>query len=177
MLKIQSFDWSHSNVQIQNKLSCLPVFVANVFLKLINIFVFIVFILVDAFSSSIKTEKSQKIFFTLAENNFGERNLRVPAGTFFKTHQHFCFHCFHSKFHVKFISFCLSYQQPLLLWAYLHGEKFFHVEGSPALPCCILPSSLLLEETLLFCSLRLPFSTDIIVTGSWQKESEEWSLQ
>ena len=31
----------------------------NVFLKLINIFVFIVFILVDAFSSSIKTEKSQ----------------------------------------------------------------------------------------------------------------------
>ena len=174
MLKIQSFDWSHSNVQIQNKLSCLPVFVANVLLKLINIFVFIVFILVDAFSSSIKTEKSQKIFFTLAENNFGERNLRVPAGTFFKTYQRFCFH---SKFHVKFISFCLSYQQPLLLRAYLHDETLFHVKELPTLSCCILPSSLLLEETLLFCSLRLPFSTDIIVTGSWQKESEEWSLQ
>ena len=40
----------------------------NVFLKLIKIFVFFVFILVDAFSGSIKTEKSQKNIFTLAEN-------------------------------------------------------------------------------------------------------------
>ena len=34
----------------------------NVFLKLINIFVFSGFILVDAFSGSIRTEKSQKTF-------------------------------------------------------------------------------------------------------------------
>ena len=47
----------------------------NVLLKLINIFLFLVFILVDAFSDSIKTEKSQKNLFTLAENNFGERKL------------------------------------------------------------------------------------------------------
>ena len=54
---------SNSNFQIQNKLLCLPVFfLQNVFLKVINIFVFFVFILVDAFSGSIKTEKSQKIF-------------------------------------------------------------------------------------------------------------------
>ena len=42
----------------------------KVFLKLIKIFVFTVFILVNAFSSSTRTEKSQKI----SENNFGERN-------------------------------------------------------------------------------------------------------
>ena len=47
----------------------------NVFLKLINIFVFFVFILVDAFPGFIKTEKSQKNLFALAENNFGERKL------------------------------------------------------------------------------------------------------
>ena len=47
----------------------------NVFLRLVNIFVFFVFILVDAFYGSIKTEKSQKNLFTLAENNFGERKL------------------------------------------------------------------------------------------------------
>ena len=53
------------------------VLLQNVFLKLVNIFVFFVFILVDAFSGSINTEKSQnhKIFFTWAENNFGERKL------------------------------------------------------------------------------------------------------
>ena len=57
------------------KLLCLPVFVANVFLKLINIFVFFVFILIDAFSCSLKIKYSQKNNFTLAENNFGERKL------------------------------------------------------------------------------------------------------
>ena len=51
------------------------VLLQNVFLKLINIFVLFVFILVDAFSGSIRTEKSQKNLFTLAENNFGERKL------------------------------------------------------------------------------------------------------
>ena len=55
MQKIQSFDWLHfkfkvSNFQIQNKLSCLPVFVAS----------------------------------------------RI-----FKTHQYFCFLCFHSRFLVS----------------------------------------------------------------------------
>ena len=37
-------------------------FVAKRILKLLSIFVFFVFILVDAFSGSIKTKKSQKIF-------------------------------------------------------------------------------------------------------------------
>ena len=55
---------SNSNFQIQNKLLCLicRFLLRNVFLKLLNIFVFFVFILVDAFSGSIKTEKSQNIF-------------------------------------------------------------------------------------------------------------------
>ena len=53
-----------SNFQIQNKLLCLTCrfLLQNVFLKLSNIFVFFVFILVDAFSGSIKTEKSHKFF-------------------------------------------------------------------------------------------------------------------
>ena len=61
-----SFDWLHFKFkfQIQNKLLCLicRVLLQNVFLKVINIFVSFVFILVDAFSGSIRTEKSQKIF-------------------------------------------------------------------------------------------------------------------
>ena len=52
------------------------------FLKLINIFVFFVFILVDAFSGSIKTEKSQKNLLTLAENNFGERKISCTCLNF-----------------------------------------------------------------------------------------------
>ena len=46
----------------------------NVFLKLINIFVFSVFILVDAFSGCTKTEIKESVF-VLAENNFGEKKL------------------------------------------------------------------------------------------------------
>ena len=73
---------SNSNFQIQNKLLCLPFFVAKRIFKLINIFVFFVFILVDAFSGSIKTEKWQKNRFTLAENNFGERKLSCTCLNF-----------------------------------------------------------------------------------------------
>ena len=54
----------------------------NVFLKLINIFVFSVFILVDAFSASFTTEKSQKNLFTLAESNFSERKLSCTRMNF-----------------------------------------------------------------------------------------------
>ena len=56
----------------------------NVFSKLINIFVFFVFILVDAFSGSMKTEdrESTKNLFTLAESNFGERNLSCTCLNF-----------------------------------------------------------------------------------------------
>ena len=68
---------SNSNFQIQNKLLCsiCRFLLQTVVLNLINIFVFFVFILVDAFSGSIKTEKSQKNLFTLAESNFSERKL------------------------------------------------------------------------------------------------------
>ena len=99
MQKIQSFDWLHfkcklkfSNFQIQNKLLCLPVFVAkHNFFKVINIFVFFVFILVDAFSGSIKTEKTQKIFLPWQKIstclNFGEilfagMKQAVPGGQY-----------------------------------------------------------------------------------------------
>ena len=82
MQKIQSFHWLHFKFKFQIQIFkfktnfCVCRFLLrNVFLKLINIFVFFVFILVDAISGSIKTEKSQKNLFTLAENNFGERKL------------------------------------------------------------------------------------------------------
>ena len=88
MQKIQSLDWLHfkfkfqisdSNFQIQNKLLCLQVFAAKPIFITHQHFCFIVFILVDFFSGSIKTEKSQKNLFMLAENNFGARNFRAPA--------------------------------------------------------------------------------------------------
>ena len=53
---------------------CLQVFVENRIFKTYQRFCFLCFFLVDAFSGSIKTEKSQKIIlFTLAESNFGEK--------------------------------------------------------------------------------------------------------
>ena len=63
IIRLVTFQISNSNFQIQNKLLCLicRLLLQNVFLKLIHIFVFFVFILVDAFSGSIKTEKSQKV--------------------------------------------------------------------------------------------------------------------
>jgi len=54
----------------------------NVFLKLINIFVFFVFILVDAFCGSIKDREITKNLFILAENNFGERKLSCSRWKF-----------------------------------------------------------------------------------------------
>ena len=56
----------------------------NVFLKLINIFVFFVFILVDAFSGSIKTEKTQKIFLPWQKIISAEENFRALAWTLAK---------------------------------------------------------------------------------------------
>ena len=56
---------SNSNFQIfkfKTNFCVCRFFLQNVFLKLINIIVFFVFILVEAFYGSIKTEKSQKIF-------------------------------------------------------------------------------------------------------------------
>ena len=86
MPKIQSFDWLHfkfkfkfSNFQIQNKLLCLPVFVAKLIFKTYQRFCFLCFILVDAICGSIKTEKSQKNLFTLAESNFGEKKTFVHS--------------------------------------------------------------------------------------------------
>ena len=75
-----SFEFKFSN----SKQTCLicRLLMQNVFVKLKNIFVFFVFILVDAFSGSIKTEKSQKIFFTLAESNFSERKLSCTCLNF-----------------------------------------------------------------------------------------------
>ena len=89
MQKIQSFDWLHFKLKfqiqifkfsIQNKLLCLPVLLQNVFLRLINIFVFFVFILTDAFSD----REITKNLFTLAENNFGERKLSCTRLNFGK---------------------------------------------------------------------------------------------
>ena len=69
-------------------LLCLPVqfLLQNVFCKLINIFVFFVFILVDAFGFPVfwfqKDREITKNHFTLAENNFGERKLSCTPLTF-----------------------------------------------------------------------------------------------
>ena len=69
MQKIQSFDWLHFkfklHIQIfkfKTKFCVCQFLLQNIFLKLINIFVFLAFILIDAFSGSIKTEKSEKVF-------------------------------------------------------------------------------------------------------------------
>ena len=51
-----------SNFKFKTDFSVCQFLLQKVFLKLINIFSFFVFILVDALSGSIKTEKSQKIF-------------------------------------------------------------------------------------------------------------------
>ena len=87
MQKIQAFDLLHFKLKFQIQIFkpnfCVCQFLLqNVFLKLINIFVFFVFILVDAFSGSIKTEKSQKKLFTSAENNFGKRKLSCTCLNF-----------------------------------------------------------------------------------------------
>ena len=60
-----NFKFKFSNFQIfkfKTSFSMYRFLLQNLFLKLINIFVFFLFILVDAFSGSIKTEKSQKAF-------------------------------------------------------------------------------------------------------------------
>ena len=69
MLKIQSFDCSRfkfkleiQNFKFKTNFCVCRFLLQNVFLKPVNIFVFIDFIHVDAFSCSVKTEKSQKIF-------------------------------------------------------------------------------------------------------------------
>ena len=89
MQKIQSFDWLHFKFQIQifkfktNFCVC-QFLLQNIFLKLINIFVFFVFILVDVFSGSIMTAREIiKTLFTLAENNFGERKLSCTGEILF----------------------------------------------------------------------------------------------
>ena len=51
----------------------------NVFLKLINIFVFFVFIFFYAFSGSIKSDKSQKIFLPWKKIISAKENFRAPA--------------------------------------------------------------------------------------------------
>ena len=56
----------------------------NVFLKLINNFVFFVFILVDAFSGSIKTEKTQEIFLPWQKIISAKENFRALAWTLAK---------------------------------------------------------------------------------------------
>ena len=71
---------SNSNFQFKTNFCVCRFLLQNVYLKLNNIFVFFVFILVDAFSGSIKTENTKNLF-TLAENNFGERKLYLRTFT------------------------------------------------------------------------------------------------
>ena len=73
-----NFKFKFSKFQIQNKLLCLPVFVAKRIFKTYQRFCFLCFILVDAFSGSIKTEITKKSF-TLAESNFGEKKTFVHS--------------------------------------------------------------------------------------------------
>ena len=86
MEKIQSLDWLHFQFKFQiqiykfKTIFCVCRFLLeNVFFKLINIFVFFVFILVDACSGSIKTEKSQKVFLPKQKIILAKGNFRAPA--------------------------------------------------------------------------------------------------
>ena len=89
MQKIQSFDWLHFKFKFQmfkfrtNFFVC-RFLLQNVFLKLVNIFVFFVFILVDAFSGSFKTEKLQKIFLPWQKMISAKENFRALAWTLAK---------------------------------------------------------------------------------------------
>ena len=60
--QIQISNSNFQNFKFKTNFCVCRFLLQNVFLKAVNIFVIIVFILVDAFSCSIKTEKSQKIF-------------------------------------------------------------------------------------------------------------------
>ena len=89
MQKIQSFDWLHFKLKFKFQMFkfktastpsyyfvLLLFYCKRYFLKLINIFVFI---LVDAFGFQVfwfhKDREITKTLFTMAENNFGERKL------------------------------------------------------------------------------------------------------
>ena len=78
---------SNSNFKIlkfKTNFSLCRFLLQNVFLKLINIFVYFVFILVDAFSGSIKTEKTQKIFLPRQKIISAKENFRALAWTLAK---------------------------------------------------------------------------------------------
>ena len=68
-----------SNFKFKTNFSVCQFLLKKVFLKLINIFSFFVFILVDAFSGSIKTEKSQRIFLPQQKIISAKENFRAPA--------------------------------------------------------------------------------------------------
>jgi len=77
MQKIQSSDWLHFKFKFSNSKQTFVCrfLLQKVFLKLISIFVFFVFILVDTRFWFHKDREITKNLFTLAENNFGERKL------------------------------------------------------------------------------------------------------
>ena len=66
---------SNSNFQIQNKLLCLPVFVAKRIFKTHQHFCFLCFHSRWRYFWFYKDREIKKNLFTLAENNFGERKL------------------------------------------------------------------------------------------------------
>ena len=88
MQKIQSFDWLHFKFKFQIQIFkfsnskqtlVLPVFVAKRIFKTHQHFFCFVFILVDAFSGSIKTEKTQKIFLSWQKIISAKENFRALA--------------------------------------------------------------------------------------------------
>ena len=70
-----NFKFKFSNFQIQNKLLCLPVFVAKRIFKTHQHFYFLCFHSRWRFFWFHKDRENTKNLFTLAENNFGERKL------------------------------------------------------------------------------------------------------
>ena len=81
MQKIQSFDWLHFkfNFQIQNKLLCLPIFVAKRIYKTHELFCFLCFHSRRRFFWFHKDREITKNLFTLAESNFGEKKTFVHS--------------------------------------------------------------------------------------------------
>ena len=80
-IQISNSNFKFSNFQIQNKLFCLPVFVAKRIFKTHQHFCFLCFHSRWRFFWFHKDRKNTKNLFTLAENNFGERKLYLQTFT------------------------------------------------------------------------------------------------
>ena len=98
-IQISNSNFKFSNFQIQNKLFCLPVFVAKHIFKTHQHFCFLCFhsrwrLFFLPWQKIISAKENfRALAWTLAKFYLRER----VAKRIFKTHKHFCFLCFHSR--------------------------------------------------------------------------------